>query len=103
MAFAAFPIPTREYNPPDQRTGVATITRASASDGWLHSADPSASIALSPALPDAAYAVHVDLISADDLGRVGQVVAYDRAANGFKLRFTGATSNVQVRWTTTRI
>jgi len=79
-------------------SGDVTITRVSDSDGWFASAEPFTSVPLSPARADASYSVEIQITGADDLGRVGRVLAYDLATNGFKLKFTGSTDNVQLRW-----
>jgi hypothetical protein len=43
-----------------------------------------------------AYQVNTEVISAD--GFVGDVEVYDKALNGFKLRYTGSARNVQLRY-----
>lgn len=42
------------------------------------------------------YQVDVEVVSAD--GLVGDVEAYDKALNGFKLRYTGSAGHVTVRY-----
>lgn len=79
-------------------TGDVTITRSAGSDGWFDSAAPFASVALSPARADAGYSVLVEVLSADDAAAVGDVTVYDRATNGFKVKFSGSTDNVAIRW-----
>lgn len=79
-------------------TGDVTITRSAQSDGWFDSAAPFASVALSPARADAGYSVLTEVLSADDAGAVGDVTVYDRATNGFKVKFSGSTDNVAIRW-----
>lgn len=79
-------------------SGDVTITRSAQSDGWFDSAAPFASVALSPARADTSYSVEAMVTSADDFGAVGQVIAYDLATNGFKLKVTGSTDNIGVRW-----
>lgn len=43
-----------------------------------------------------AYRVDVEVLSAD--GLVGDVEVYDKALNGFKLRYTGSAGSVTVRY-----
>lgn len=43
-----------------------------------------------------AYQVDVEVLSAD--GLVGDVEVYDKALNGFKLRYTGSAAHVTVRY-----
>lgn len=42
------------------------------------------------------YQVSVEVISSD--GLVGDVEVYDKALNGFKLRYTGSAKNVKLRY-----
>lgn len=51
-------------------------------------------------MPDAPdYDVLLTIEDASDVGRVGELILYDKANNGFKIRHTGAADNVKVRWT----
>ena len=43
-----------------------------------------------------AYQVGVEVISAD--GLVGDIEVYDKALNGFKIRYTGSAENVTLRY-----
>lgn len=45
------------------------------------------------------YDVNVTVESASDLTAVGEIIVYDKQANGFKLKTTGSADNVQMRWT----
>ena len=43
-----------------------------------------------------AYQVWVEVVSAD--GLVGDIEVYDKALNGFKIRYTGSAENVMLRY-----
>ena len=43
-----------------------------------------------------AYQVWVEVVSAD--GLVGDIEVYDKALNGFKIRYTGSAENVTLRY-----
>ena len=43
-----------------------------------------------------AYQVWVEVVSAD--GLVGDIEVYDKALNGFKIRYTGSAKNVKLRY-----
>jgi hypothetical protein len=45
------------------------------------------------------YDVVCTVEDASDMQRVGQLIVYDKTANGFKIKHTGAADNVKVRWT----
>ncbi|WP_425057607.1 hypothetical protein SCACP_21240 [Sporomusa carbonis] len=50
-------------------------------------------------MPDANYDVQLTVEDASDMGRVGELIVYDKAYNGFKVRSTGAADAIRVRWT----
>lgn len=52
-----------------------------------------------PMLDAGDYDVNVTVESASDLMAVGEIIIYDKQANGFKLKITGNADNVQIRWT----
>lgn len=52
-----------------------------------------------PMLDASDYDVNVTVESASDLMAVGEIIVYDKQANGFKLKITGSADNVQIRWT----
>lgn len=83
--------------------GTTTITRAATSDGWFSSAEPIATVALDPARTTADYHITWEVMDADDVGAVGDVIVYDKATNGFKIKFTGSTDNVEILWKLTEI
>lgn len=91
----------------DQNTDLSAVTITSVrriEQGNVYYASAPYAIV---SLPSSAYAqinypdydVHVTVEDASDMDRVGQVIVYDKTANGFKLRHTGAADNVKVRWT----
>ena len=45
------------------------------------------------------YNVSLCVTSADDLNAVGQLEVYDKASNGFKVRYTGSAKTVSFTWT----
>jgi hypothetical protein len=45
------------------------------------------------------YDVNVTVEAASDVMAVGEIIVYDKQANGFKLKITGSADNVQIRWT----
>ena len=53
-------------------------------------------VALSHERDTLEYRVWVEVISAD--GMVGDIEVYDKALNGFKIRYTGSAKNVKLRY-----
>lgn len=45
------------------------------------------------------YDVNLNLVSADDINAVGNLEVYDKASNGFKVRYTGSAKTVSFTWT----
>lgn len=45
------------------------------------------------------YDVVLTVLSADDAGRIGQLTAFDKAQNGFKVQYTGTAKTVTFMWT----
>lgn len=45
------------------------------------------------------YAVQLEIVYASDSGAVGELRAYDKAQNGFKVSYSGSASQVIVIWT----
>ncbi len=79
------------------RQGSATLT-APASDGWTTPMPGFAIVPLSPALPSADYAVHLDVVGATNPAALGALEVYDKAVNGFKIRQSGG-GGATLRWT----
>jgi len=81
--------------------GQATITSSGesyfrSSDAYVLVSLPSDSYAQLNA-PD--YDVQLSILSADDIGRVGELIVYDKTQNGFKVRMTGSANTVTFMWT----
>ncbi|MGG1600588.1 signal transduction protein [Paenibacillus naphthalenovorans] len=80
--------------------GTATITAAT-TNGYFRDSEPF--VQISPGgfaqinAPD--YDVLLTPLSSDDLGRVGELIAYDKTQNGFKVKMTGSASTVTFLWT----
>lgn len=45
------------------------------------------------------YEVVLEVLSADDLGKVGMLTVFDKAQNGFKVQCTGSATSVTFMWT----
>lgn len=45
------------------------------------------------------YDVNLSVISADDMNAIGNLEVYDKASNGFKVRYTGSAKTVSFNWT----
>lgn len=52
-----------------------------------------------PMLDAGDYDVNVTVESASDVMSVGEMIVYDKQANGFKLKITGSADNIKIRWT----
>lgn len=68
-------------------------------DGWSVVALPYVYVALPDTLPGVDYGVDLEVEDATDVTAVGALTAYDRQANGFKIKMTGSADNVRLRWT----
>lgn len=81
--------------------GEETIISAPSLDGYFRDADPFVEVSPEgfPQINAPDYDVLLTPISADDLGKVGQLIAYDKTQNGFKVRMTGSASTVTFMWT----
>jgi len=81
--------------------GQATIT--SSGETYFRDSDPYVLVSL----PEHAYAqlnapdydVQLSILSADDIGKVGELIVYDKTQNGFKVRMTGSATQVTFMWT----
>lgn len=80
--------------------GKATIT-AAASKGYFRDAEPFVEVSPGgfPQINAPAYDVLITPVSSSDLGRVGDLIVYDKTQNGFKVRMTGSASSVTFMWT----
>lgn len=91
----------------DQNTDLSAVTITSVrrieQGNTYYLSDPYAIVSLPASVyaqinyPD--YDVICTVEEASDIQRVGQVIVYDKTANGFKIKHTGAADNVKVRWT----
>ncbi len=45
------------------------------------------------------YDVNATVESASNVMAVGEIIIYDKQANGFKIKITGSADNIQIRWT----
>lgn len=45
------------------------------------------------------YDVNLSVISADDMNAIGNLEVYDKASNGFKVRYTESAKTVSFNWT----
>lgn len=78
--------------------GTVELSNSGVSGSWLSATTAFGSVALNNAQPDTSYAVVVDI--EEDDARIGNVVVYDKATNGFKVKYTGgAAGPVTARWT----
>lgn len=78
--------------------GVVEINN-SGDEGYFRSSEPFAVVALEGYVqfdsPD--YSVLTEIIEGD-LGLIGDLIVYDKSANGFKIKFTGSANYAKVRW-----
>ncbi|OAM73776.1 hypothetical protein [Devosia elaeis] len=70
-----------------------------ATNSWVASYEPFASVAFPDTLPAADYGVELEVEDATNIAAVGTLEAYDKMRNGFKIRQTGSADNVRIRWT----
>lgn len=80
--------------------GEATIT-ANQTNGYFRDFEPFVEISL-PGLPQINtpnYDVILTPTLYDDLGRVGELIVYDKTQNGFKVKMTGSAIVVVFIWT----
>lgn len=80
--------------------GQATIT-AAPSNGYFRDVEPFVEVSPNgfPQINAPNYDVLLTPLSSDDLGRVGELIAYDKTQNGFKVKMTGSASTVTFMWT----
>lgn len=80
--------------------GQATITNSDQS-GYFRSSDPFVAVALTgyQQINAPNYSVLLEIISADDIGRVGELTAYGKTQNGFNVKMTGSSKTVTFLWT----
>jgi len=80
--------------------GTATITNTSTyPNSFINSGYPYVYVAFTNPLQDTNYAIDLDVQSASDMNRVGNVYVSSKATNGFNINMTGSATNVVIRWT----
>lgn len=81
--------------------GQATIT--SSGGGYFRDTDPFVTVSLPsdtlPQINSPNYTVLIEVVSASDWGKIGQLIVYDKAQNGFKVKMTGSAASVTFFWT----
>jgi len=81
--------------------GQATIT--SSGEDYFRSSDAYVLISLPTnsyaQLNSPNYDVQLNILSADDIGTVGELIVYDKTQNGFKVKMTGSAASVTFIWT----
>lgn len=82
--------------------GSGTITNTISDNGYFRSSEPFKTIALEGYsqinAPD--YDVMLTPKPSDEsMGRVGELIAYDKTRNGFKVKMTGSADSVSFLWT----
>lgn len=81
--------------------GTATLVNDAPHNGYFRSAIPFVTVPLQglPQVNAPNYDVQLTVTSADDMGRVGELIVYDKTRNGFKVRMTGSAKTVSFLWT----
>lgn len=81
--------------------GQATIT--SSGDTYFRDSDPYVLVSLPTdsfaQLNAPEYDVQLSILSASDIGAVGDLIVCDKTQNGFKVRMTGSAAEVTFMWT----
>lgn len=79
--------------------GQATIT-APPSNGYFRDSDPFVTVAIDgfPQINAPNYDVLLTPV-AGDVGLIGELIAYDKTQNGFKVKMTGSAKSVTFLWT----
>jgi hypothetical protein len=75
-------------------------TRRIETNNMFRNTEPFALVSI-PGYPQLStdYAVSLTVQSASDVGAVGDLIAYDKQSNGFKIKATGSADNIQIKWT----
>lgn len=81
--------------------GRETISNSISDDGYFRSSEPFKTVSLDGFAQINApnYDVLLTPVSADDMGAVGNLEAYDKTQNGFKVKMTGSAKTVSFLWT----
>ena len=90
-----------KYKKQRLQQGQATITNSISDTGYFRSSEPFATISLSgfSQINAPNYDVLISVTSADDMGKVGDLIPYDKTQNGFKVKMTGSAKTVSFLWT----
>ena len=65
---------------------------------WVTRFSPTTFVSLNPPLATTDYTVSLELLSATDLDRVGELRVVEKVVNGFEVGLTGSADNVHIRW-----
>jgi hypothetical protein len=81
--------------------GRETISNNVSDNGYFRSSEPFKTVSLDgfPQINAPDYDILLTPTSADDLGKVGELIAYDKTQNGFKVKMTGSAKTVSFLWT----
>ena len=81
--------------------GQAIIT--SSGGKYFRDSDPHVLVSLPtgslPQINAPSYDVQLSVLDADDFGSIGELIVYEKAQNGFKVRMTGTATSVVFMWT----
>lgn len=85
---------------PDLNSVTLTDVRTVNNNTYFRNSDPYCLVAI-PGYPvmNSDYGVYVAVDEATDMKGIGDVVVYDKQPNGFKIKITGDSDNVKLRWT----
>ena len=78
---------------------LTDIRSIKAADSWITASNPYVYVPLPYTMPNADYAVDIELIDASNLAAVGVFRVYNKTTNGFRIEMTGSADNVQLYWT----
>lgn len=79
--------------------GRDTIVNTQSDNGYFRSADPFVLVPLKGFEQINAPNYDVVLTAIDDNGSAGNLIAYDKTRNGFKVKFTGSAKSASFIWT----
>ena len=78
---------------------LTDVRAIQSNDGWHINSRPYVYIALPYTMPDANYAVDIEVTSATNIDAVGTLRVYNKATNGFRIEMSGSADNVNLCWT----
>lgn len=79
--------------------GRETISNNVSDNGYFRSSEPFTTVSLNGFAQLNAPDYEVVLTPTNDSGDVGQLIAYDKTQNGFKVKMTGSAKSVSFLWT----